>query len=151
MNKFGDSPEPEEANDVDGVIIERENLRISIKEQKYFFDLEKLRVIDFNNPEDLNDIQKKVRDIYAAHRPYKYKVKNAEIIDMGVEMPEDDVVESSNMPFSTKVEESQPKVGMKRGRPPSTPRVAQWKRSPNDGLFWDSNSEQYQTVKRQQI
>jgi len=32
MNKFGDSPEPEEANDIDGVIIERENLRISIKE-----------------------------------------------------------------------------------------------------------------------
>ena len=55
MNNFAEEPSPEEANDIDSVIIEKDALAVTIANQKYYLDLNKMRCVDVQNPEELLD------------------------------------------------------------------------------------------------
>jgi hypothetical protein len=43
-------------NDIKGVIIEREALVVTINRQKYYIDVEKMRVVEANNPEEIAEL-----------------------------------------------------------------------------------------------
>ncbi len=56
MKNFGEQPTEKEVNDIKGVIIEREALVVTINRQKYYIDVEKMRVVEANNPEEIAEL-----------------------------------------------------------------------------------------------
>ena len=56
MKNFGEQPTEKEVNDIKGVIIEREALVVTINRQKYYIDIDKMRIVEANNPEEIAEM-----------------------------------------------------------------------------------------------